>query len=50
MESNKKNKVVRARITDKKFNALKEYCKENNINASKLIDDFLSDLLKDRLK
>lgn len=45
-----KTKVVRARITDNKFNALKDYCKENNTTASKLIDDFLSELLKSKLK
>ena len=45
-----KSRVVRARITDKKFNALRDYCKEKNTTASKLIDDFLSELLKDKLK
>jgi len=48
--STKKDKVVRARVTDKKLQALKDYCEEHNITASKLIDDFLSELLKDRLK
>ena len=45
-----KNSVVRARITNLKLKALKEYCEEHNITASKLIDDFLSELLKDKLK
>ena len=45
-----KSRVVRARITDKKFNALRDYCKEKNTTASKLIDDFLSELLRDKLK
>lgn len=48
--SDKKNKVVRARITDKKLQALKAYCEEHDTTASKLIDDFLSELLKDVLK
>ena len=46
----KKDKVVRARVTDEKLQALKGYCEEHNTTASKLIDDFLSELLKDRLK
>ncbi|SFV65517.1 hypothetical protein MNB_SV-14-117 [hydrothermal vent metagenome] len=46
----KKDKVVRARVTSEKLQALKEYCKEHNITASKLIDDFLSKVLEDRLK
>jgi len=45
-----KTAVVRARISDKKKKALKEYCDENDITVSKLIDDFLVELLKDRLK
>jgi hypothetical protein len=41
-----KTAVVRARITEEKMSALREYCKENNVTITKLIDDFLSDLLK----
>ena len=45
-----KKAVVRARITDAKERALREYCQEHNITVTKLIDDFLSELLKDKLK
>jgi len=52
MKTEKRNKraMVRARITDDKKRALDAYCKDNNIKVTKIIDDFLSELLKDYLK
>ena len=49
-EKRKKTAVVRARVSNLKDMALREYCKENNITITKVIDDFLSELLKDKLK
>jgi len=49
-EKRKKTAVVRARISDEKDKALREYCKENKITVTKLIDDFLSELLKDKIR
>ena len=44
-----KVKSVRVRISDKKFNAFDKYVKDKNTNKSKVLDDFLSELLKDYL-
>lgn len=41
-----KDKYIRARITERKLNEIKRYCKKNNVTASKLINDFFDDLLK----
>jgi len=52
MKKEKRLKVamIRARITDNKKRALDAYCKDNDIKVTKIIDDFLSELLKDYLK
>ena len=44
-----KKAVVRARVSNDMDIALREYCKENNVTVTKVIEDYLSKLLKDKL-
>jgi len=45
-----KSKYIRARVTEERLNDIREYCKKNNITASKLINDFFDELLKDKIE
>jgi metal-responsive CopG/Arc/MetJ family transcriptional regulator len=49
-EKRLKTKRIYVRIEDDVYNALDEYVKENSVTKTKLIDDFLRELLKDKLK
>ena len=49
-EKRLKNKRIYIRIDDDVFNALNDYIKDKNITKTKLIDNFLRDLLKDRIR
>jgi len=46
----KKDKTIKARVTEERLNDIREYCKKNNITASKLINDFFDELLKDKIE
>ena len=45
-----KSKYIRARVTEERLNDIREYCKKNSITASKLINDFFDELLKDKIE
>jgi len=49
-EKRLKTKRIYVRIEDDVYHALDDYIKENGTTKTKLIDDFLRDLLKDKLK
>ena len=45
-----KKKRVMVRITDELYEAFSLYVKKNNTSKSKVIDNFLNELLKDKIK
>jgi hypothetical protein len=45
-----KSKYIRARVTESRLKDIKRYCFEHNVTASKLINGFFDELLKDKLK
>ena len=45
-----KSKRIMVRVSDEMYEAFTNYSEENKITKTKIIDDFLSELLKDRLK
>jgi len=45
-----KSKRIMVRVSDEIYEAFTNYSEENKITKTKIIDDFLSELLKDRLK
>lgn len=49
-EKRVKKAVVRARVSDDIDIALRAYCKEHNLTVTKIIEDFLEELLKDKIK
>jgi hypothetical protein len=49
-EKRLKNKEVKIRVVDDIYLAFSEFVKENNTTRTKVIEDFLKELLKDKLK
>jgi hypothetical protein len=48
-EKRLKTKTIRARISDDKFEAFNRYVEDKKSTKTKVIDDFLTELLKDYL-
>ena len=48
-EKRLKTKSVRVRISDEKFEALNRYVEDKKISKTDLIDNFLTEILKDYL-
>jgi len=49
-EKRVKTKRLYVRIDDRTYDALEEYIKENDTTKTKIIDDFLKSLLRDKIK
>lgn len=45
-----KKRRIMVRVSDKMYEAFTNYSKENKVTKTKIIDDFLKELLKDKLK
>jgi len=48
-EKRLKVKGIRVRVSDEKFDAFTQYSKDKNLTKTKILDDFLTELLKDYL-
>ncbi len=48
-EKRKKTKTIRTRVSDEVYEAFSQYVKDKNVTKTKVIDDFLAEILKDYL-